>query len=332
MEIATCRMPSGKKIFLIDTPGFDDTYRSDTDVLREVADWLNQAYQFQIKLTGIIYLHRITDVRIGGSGMKNLRMFRKLCGERGLGSVVLATTMWSLCPDSDARRRENQLVKQNDLWKYLLSHGARVFRQDDGAISGQQIINYLVDRARPVTLEIQHEMVDRGLKLSETSAGKEVQGELEKLKEMHDKEMRDIREEMAEAVKAKDLERQAELREYREQINRQMEQAAAQARQLEASREQLRQEMKEQHSREMQELRNEISRREQAMQQSQRESQQRNQQMLDELKSLRDKVQRQQNTNSWTFHCRIWCSRCEVYWLYETRPARPWCKFCNTYL
>lgn len=91
-------------------------------------------------LTGIIYLHRITDVRIGGSGMKNLRMFRKLCGERGLGSVVLATTMWSLCPAADALSREDQLVRQNDLWKHLVGHGACVFRQDDGAVSGQRII------------------------------------------------------------------------------------------------------------------------------------------------------------------------------------------------
>lgn len=35
-------------------------------------------------------------------------------------------------------------------------------------------------------------MVDQVLKLAETSAGREVQEELERLKEEHDKEMRDI--------------------------------------------------------------------------------------------------------------------------------------------
>jgi hypothetical protein len=48
-----------------------------------------------IKLTGIVYLHRIMDNKVGGSAMKNLRMFRALCGNYGLGSVVLATTHWS---------------------------------------------------------------------------------------------------------------------------------------------------------------------------------------------------------------------------------------------
>jgi hypothetical protein len=254
-------MPNGQKIYLIDTPGFDDTYRSDTEILREIADWLAQMYQFRVKLSGIIYLHRITDVRIGGAGMKNLRMFRKLCGEGGLGSVVLATTMWSLCPADDARRREEQLVHQNDLWKYLVGHGAQVFRQDDGAASGQKIIDYLVKRAKPVTLDIQREMVDQGLTLGQTGAGKEVQEELDKLKASHEKEMKEIREDMEQAIKEKDHERQEELRHYQAQIDKQVQEAAKQARQLEASREQLRQEMKEQHSREIRALRDEVDRR-----------------------------------------------------------------------
>ena len=78
MEVHPCSLPGGRKFFLVDTPGYDDTYKSDTDILREIADWLGQVYQNRIKLTGIVYLHRISDVRIGGSGMKNLRMFRKL--------------------------------------------------------------------------------------------------------------------------------------------------------------------------------------------------------------------------------------------------------------
>src|SRR5258707_1287108 len=78
VQIVPCHLSDGTKLFLVDTPGFDDTYRSDTEVLRELADWLSQAYEHQIPLTGIVYMHRINDVRVGGAGMKNLRMFRKL--------------------------------------------------------------------------------------------------------------------------------------------------------------------------------------------------------------------------------------------------------------
>ena len=329
VEVVPCVILNSRKIFLIDTPGFDDTYRSDTDILREIADWLAQAYQFRVRLTGIIYLHRITDVRIGGSGMKNLRMFRKLCGERGLGSVVLATTMWSLCPAADARRREDQLVHQNDLWKYLVGHGARVFRQDDGAVSGQQIIDYLINRGQPVTLDIQREMVDQGLKLGETGAGREVQEELERLKEKHDKEMREIRQEMEEAIKEKDEERQEELREYRAQIDRQMREAAEQTRQLEASREQLRREMKEQHSREIEQLRNEVARKQQELERTSRENNERYEELQKEVRDYKDKVNRSEMKEGFYYQYKRACPRCDTSYVSNDLSSIWYCVVCK---
>jgi len=329
VEIVPCIMPNGKKIFLVDTPGFDDTYRSDTDILREIADWLAQAYQFRVRLTGIIYLHRIIDVRIGGAGMKNLRMFRKLCGEQGLGSVVLATTMWSLCPAADASRREDQLVHQNDLWKFLVGRGARVFRQDDGAVSGQKIIDHLIKRAQPVTLDIQREMVDQGLKLADTGAGREVQAELERLKEKHDKEMREIRQEMEEAIKEKDEERQEELREYRTQVDRQMREAAEQTRQLEASREQLRREMKEQHSREIEQLRNEVARRQQELERTSRENNERYEELQKEVRDYKNKVNRSKMKEGFYYEYKRTCPRCKCDWLYNEIPSITYCAICK---
>lgn len=68
-------------VHLIDTPGFDDTDKSDSETLAEVAIWLANSYRSQIRLTGILYLHRITDNRLGGCAMKNLKMFKKMCGQ-----------------------------------------------------------------------------------------------------------------------------------------------------------------------------------------------------------------------------------------------------------
>ena len=36
---------SGGQYVFVDTPGFDDTYRSDRDILRTIADWLEQKYE-----------------------------------------------------------------------------------------------------------------------------------------------------------------------------------------------------------------------------------------------------------------------------------------------
>ena len=190
--------------------------------------------------------------------MKNLRMFRKVCSEKGLGSVVLATAMWSLCPKRDAVKQEGQLTTNNDLWKYLVGKGARIFRHDPEEESGQEILDYLINRAQKVTLDIQHEMVDQGMKLGETGAGREVQEELEKLKEKHEKEMHEIRRDMKKAIKEKDEERQDEIRLYQAQIDDQIRAAEKQARDLEMGREELRRQMRDEHAREIAELKADI--------------------------------------------------------------------------
>ncbi len=71
-------------ITLVDTPGFDDSERSDTEILTLIADWLQDSFEDRIFLSGIIYLHRISDIRMSGSSIKNLRMFRKLCGTENM--------------------------------------------------------------------------------------------------------------------------------------------------------------------------------------------------------------------------------------------------------
>lgn len=56
--------------FLVDTPGFDDSTETDTQILMEVTDWLNRAYLADILLSGIFYLHRIIDIKMGGQASK----------------------------------------------------------------------------------------------------------------------------------------------------------------------------------------------------------------------------------------------------------------------
>lgn len=43
---------SGRNVIIVDTPGFDDTYRFDIDVLRDLAKWLEKTlvYHFNFRL------------------------------------------------------------------------------------------------------------------------------------------------------------------------------------------------------------------------------------------------------------------------------------------
>ena len=81
-------------VYFADTPGFDDSTRSDTDVLKRIVSWLVAMRDKRIKLSGIIYLHRITDDRMGGTAWRNLRMLQNLVGEDKMANVVLVSNRW----------------------------------------------------------------------------------------------------------------------------------------------------------------------------------------------------------------------------------------------
>ncbi|KIJ63777.1 hypothetical protein HYDPIDRAFT_91834 [Hydnomerulius pinastri MD-312] len=161
-----------RNIVLVDTPGFDDTCVSDTQILRTIADWLNKTYKQKIKLAGLLYLHRISDVRFGGTPLRNLSVFKDLCGVANLQNVILVTTMWDEVGDSDGSLKEAELVSK--FWNGMIQLGSRTRRFDRTQDSPWEIINSLnlksLKDRKP--LQIQQEMVDQGLPLEKTTAGK----------------------------------------------------------------------------------------------------------------------------------------------------------------
>lgn len=206
---------------MVDTPGFDDTTRTDSDVLRELAKHLAQAYRSNIKLTGLIYLHRISDNKFGGASGRNLRTFKKLTGSENLGSVVLATTFWQKPFANDDYERETQLNTDANLgWARMLNQKAKYMRQDQNEASAEEILKYLINRRRPVTLKIQRELVDERKEIGQTEAGAEV---ISDMRRMYEQQMEKFREDMREAMRERDREWQRQLVWEREQREREYE-------------------------------------------------------------------------------------------------------------
>jgi len=292
VDIFKCATSGIPEFYLIDTPGFDDSTRSDTDILREVASWLTKAYTNNIKLTGIIYLHRILDVRLGGSAMKNLRMFKKLCGADNLGSVVLCTTFWGQVDEATAAVREHQLQTREEFWGGLIARGSKMFRQDQGKSSGENIIKYLVGRRSKMVLEIQKEMVDGRKTLTQTAAGAEVQADLEKLREKYEAEVAQLRDEMTKALAQHDEEWQEEVNRHREQLEARIKQSEEDRQKMEARHEELwkqreaeREEERRQHLEERLQAQREVDRMENELAIARM-----NNLHLDELQSLRNQL------------------------------------------
>lgn len=161
-------------IYLIDTPGYDDTNRTDTETLKTFVKWLELKEVANVKLSGLIYLHRITDDRIGGSAAKNLTMMQNLVGEDNLKNVMLVTSRWEGMTSEDdlyvAEEREKELKNQGGYWHAMLNFGASYHRYDNKVETAKEIIKQLVHNS-PAFLQIQKELKE-GLSLGDTAAGK----------------------------------------------------------------------------------------------------------------------------------------------------------------
>ncbi|KAF9647119.1 hypothetical protein BDM02DRAFT_3251214 [Thelephora ganbajun] len=200
----------GRRVVLIDTPGFDDTTQSDTDVLRTIAAFLGASYERGDKLTGVLYFHRITDLRMGGTQTRNFRMFRKLCGESALRNVVIVTNMWGGVEPGIGDAREAELMREDIFFKPVLESGARMARHENTVSSAEGIIRLLIDN-QPLPLQIQRELVHECKDIVETSAGQELNRELSDQIRKHQEDICVLVEEMEQATRDKDEETRNEL-------------------------------------------------------------------------------------------------------------------------
>jgi hypothetical protein len=160
-----------------------------------------------MKLSGIIYLHRTTDTRMGGSARKILSMFRKLCGTEVLQNVLLVSTMWETTELSTGERREKELVDTEDFWGLLLGGGAKVERHDNSRESAMRLLKNLVGKNR-VTMSIQKEMVNEhktlDQTLDQTLEGLKIVAELQKERDKVEKGLAEVQQMMKEAMQPQD--------------------------------------------------------------------------------------------------------------------------------
>ncbi|RDB28781.1 Serine/threonine-protein kinase HT1 [Hypsizygus marmoreus] len=158
---------SGRNIVFVDTPGFDDSERTDYEILTRISDWLKQTYQEHITLTGLLFFHRIGEARMRGTPLKNLNMFEALCGKDALKNVILTTTMWDQVNPETGNKRESQL--RAEFWKPMMDHGSRVARFTSTFDSAWEITSQF-DINTPRAVQLQRELVDEKKDLNQTSA------------------------------------------------------------------------------------------------------------------------------------------------------------------
>ncbi|KAJ2928361.1 hypothetical protein H1R20_g8715, partial [Candolleomyces eurysporus] len=231
VQVAPPFMLDGRSVTLIDTPGFDDTTKSDTEILRMIALFLTETYQHGKKLAGVIYIHRISDFRMGGISTRNFRMFRELCGDSTLKNVIILTNMWGQVGTDVGEARERELASDDLFFKPVLEKGAQMLRHDHTLESAQAIIKRLLDN-NPLVLQIQREIVDEKKDILQTSAGTELNKELLAEMERHRKEMIDLQDEWQAAMNAKDEETRREIEAEAKKLQKEMSRIEAESKNL----------------------------------------------------------------------------------------------------
>ncbi|KAF4596316.1 hypothetical protein EYR38_007693 [Pleurotus pulmonarius] len=211
----------GRTVRLIDTPGFDDTTRTGTDVLTMIAAFLSSTYQHGVKLSGVIYIHRISDFRMGGTSTRNFRMFRELCGDTTLRNVVIVTNMWGEVSLDVGEAREEELKTRDIFFKPVLDKGAQMKRHENTFNSACAIMRCIAFKA-PLALRIQRELVDEKKDITETAAGAELGRELHEQAMRYKAEQRKLQEEMNEALRQRDEQAREELEQATAQLNQDM--------------------------------------------------------------------------------------------------------------
>ncbi|KAF7973138.1 hypothetical protein HWV62_16188 [Athelia sp. TMB] len=221
-----CMHPEDNRpVVFVDTPGFDDTYRSDIEILSQIASWFVEVYKEKIPLAAIVYLHRISDNRMASSPLKNLKMFASMCGQRVMPSVVLGTTMWTEVSKETGTRREEELTRL--YWADMIEKGCKVARFDDSAESVWDLVGTLA--TQEFVMDVSYELVDEKKTLNETAAGINLNAELKRLFADQRKAIRELQEQVeksaadpvvVESLQKKKDEIEGQLTSVKEQIQK----------------------------------------------------------------------------------------------------------------
>lgn len=169
-QVVQTKIGQDTSVAIVDTPGFDDTTRTDAEILTLITSFLTSQYQLGIPLKGIVYLHRITDNRMQGTSRRNFDMFQKICGSEALSNVVLLTTMWDKLPSEVEGLNRDQELREN-WWSLMDDNGSYIIRFDGSRAMAEAIVALLLTKP-PVVLDIQRELHDQGMSLDETAAGR----------------------------------------------------------------------------------------------------------------------------------------------------------------
>jgi len=218
-------------VYFIDTPGFDDTNRSNPDVLKTIAHYFSVSYAAGRFIDGLVYLHRISDNRMTGTAKQNINMFKEFVGGDNLSAITVATTMWKEDEMEDGLHREQELLEQPAYFGEIIDGGGRMLRHgpfkdyhdvDEERMSALSIVSHVLKKARTreghLVLQIQRELIDERKPLDETRAGRVLSAQVQAAREGYERDLRELQDDWRAQLEKRD----SEVRQNYEEVEREL--------------------------------------------------------------------------------------------------------------
>ena len=180
------------EIHLIDSPGFDDGSLLDSQVLARITNFVITTYKLKHQLAGVLYLHDITKQKLGGAGLRNIRLLENMIGIDKWDHCTLLTTKCGCTTNPKGEEdRERKLRTDDRYFKDMLNNSRQAkMERFDPKSKGTALALIKPFLKRDFHPKVVLQMADpKGprLTLGETDAGKVVYDNLAKLAETEGK-------------------------------------------------------------------------------------------------------------------------------------------------
>lgn len=181
---------------------------------------LSYSYEGDIMLTGVIYLHRISDRRVGGIARENFRLFMKICGASTMRNVAIVTTMWDDVTEQMGQAREQELQTKEIFYQPAIKEGARMVRHQNSAESARCIVSSLLVRRLVKGLQMQDELVEERKTVPETAAGLDLFEYFKQQEARHRQEVQQLKDNITRAGQKEIARLQGELNRTKDELKR----------------------------------------------------------------------------------------------------------------
>ncbi|KAG9206454.1 hypothetical protein G6514_003285 [Epicoccum nigrum] len=190
----------------------------DSDTLKSIADFLHLSYRDNKLLHGVILLQPIDGTRVTGSEKRRTRLFEKICGANAYARIVIATTMWEkMVNQSEGTQKMQERIADKEFWGTMVGRGAKVEKHLNNSQSARRIVSMVINNPT-VVLQMQRELSQHQGSVYNTSAGRQLDADLDQTGDQVKREIDKLRGERNAAAEIQEL--RAELAKVEEDRQR----------------------------------------------------------------------------------------------------------------